>query len=74
MISYDPLWKLLIDKKMKKLDLCTEAGIATSTLAKMSKNLYVSLEVLDRLCLALHCHIQDVVEILPCEESEVHNA
>lgn len=63
MISYDPLWKLLIDKKLKKLDLCKISGIATSTLAKMSKDQYVSLEVLDRICLALDCDIEDVVEI-----------
>ncbi|MFA7636414.1 MAG: helix-turn-helix transcriptional regulator [Monoglobales bacterium] len=62
-ISYDPLWKLLIDKKMKKLDLCKETGISTSTLAKMGKNKYVSLEVLEKICLILGCRIEEVVEI-----------
>jgi len=53
---------------MKKLDLCKVAGIATSTLAKMSKDQYVSLEVLDRICLSLKCNIGDVVEVLPNNE------
>ena len=67
MISYAPLWKLLIDKKKKRLDVCREAGIATSTLAKMSKDQYVSLEVLDRICIAFDCRIEDVVSIVRSE-------
>ena len=63
MISYDPLWKLLIDKKMKKLDLCNKVGISTSTLAKMGKNEYVALAVLDKICCTLQCEVQDVIEI-----------
>lgn len=63
MISYDPLWKLLIDKKMKKLDLCKVADISTSTLAKMGKGEYVALQVIERLCFALECSIEDVVEV-----------
>lgn len=63
MVSYNPLWKLLIDRNMKKLDLCKVAGIATSTLAKMSKNEYVALQVIERICLALDCRIEDVAEI-----------
>lgn len=65
MVSYDPLWKLLIDKKMKKLDLCEAASIATSTLAKMGKNEYVALPILEKICLALHCRIEQVIEISP---------
>ena len=44
MISYDPLWHLLIDKKMGKLELCKKAGIATSTLAKLGKNENVAVD------------------------------
>mgnify|MGYP002547191621 CR=1 FL=1 len=64
MVSYDPLWKLLIDKKMKKLDLCDEVGISTSTLAKMGKNEYVALQILDKICCSLKCNIEDVISII----------
>ena len=63
MVSYDPLWHLLIDKKMGKLEMCRAAGIATSTLAKLGKNQHVSLDVLEKICLALDCPIEHVVEI-----------
>jgi len=63
MISYDPLWKLLIDKKMNKLDLCKEVGISTATLAKMGKDEYVALKVLEKICCSLQCHIEDVISI-----------
>jgi DNA-binding Xre family transcriptional regulator len=61
--SYNKLWKLLIDKKMIKKDLMTEASITSSTMAKMGKELPVSLEVLGRICKALNCDIGDIVEI-----------
>jgi len=60
---YDKLWKLLIDKKMIKKDLMTEASITSSTMAKMGKELPVSLEVLGRICKALKCNIGDIIEI-----------
>lgn len=61
--SYNKLWKLLIDKKMKKKDLEAVAGIASSTIAKMSNELPVSLEVLARICKSLKCGIGDILEI-----------
>ena len=63
MISYNPLWKTLIDKGMKKTDLCSVVGIGISTLAKMGKSEYVALAVIERICLALDCNVEDVVEI-----------
>lgn len=60
---YDKLWKLLIDKKMIKKDLMKEASITSSTMAKMGKELPVSLEVLGRICKALNCTISDIIEI-----------
>jgi DNA-binding Xre family transcriptional regulator len=63
MVSYDPLWKLLIDKKMNKLDLCKEIGISTATLAKMGKDEYVALKIVDKICCSLQCNIEDVVSI-----------
>ena len=62
-VSYKPLWKLLIDRDMTKTDLRKETDIASSTLAKMSHNEYVSLEVLVRICKALDCELNDIVEI-----------
>ena len=62
-ISYNKLWKLLIDKKMIKKDLMKEASITSSTMAKMGKELPVSIEVLGRICKALNCNIGDIVEI-----------
>ena len=64
MISYDPLWKLLIDKKMNRMDLCREIDISTATLAKMGKNEYVALKILDKICCSLHCNIEDVISII----------
>lgn len=63
MVSYDPLWKLLIDKKMNKLDLCKETGISTATLAKMGKDEYVALKILDKICCSLNCNVEDVITI-----------
>ena len=62
-ISYNKLWKLLIDKSMKKKDLISLAGLSTSTLAKMGKNQQVSMDVIIRLCKALDCNIGDIMDI-----------
>lgn len=62
-INYKRLWKLLIDKDMTKTELRRQTDIASSTLAKMSRNEYVSLEVLVRICNALGCELSDIVEI-----------
>ena len=64
-ISYIKLWKLLLDNKMKKTDLLGLADISTTTLAKLSKDLPVSMEVMSRICHALSCDIGDVMEIIP---------
>ena len=61
--SYNKLWKLLIDKNMKKKDLEAAADIASSTMAKMSKELPVNLDVLARICKVLEVNIGDVLEI-----------
>lgn len=66
-ISYNKLWKLLIDKNMKKMDLIDSANIGTTTLARLSKNKPVSMEILGRICKALECDIGDIVEIFPEE-------
>ena len=63
-ISYNKLWKLLIDKNMTKTDLRLQADIATSTLAKLSKNEQVSMEVLLKICNTLNCGLDDIVEFI----------
>lgn len=62
-ISYNKLWKLLIDKNMTKTQLRQQADIATSTLAKLSKNEQVSMEVLLKICKTLDCGFDDIVEL-----------
>lgn len=62
-VSYIKLWKLLLDKGMKKVDLKEKAGISSSTLAKLGKNEFVSMESMVKICSALHCDIGDVMEI-----------
>lgn len=63
-ISYNKLWKLLIDNHMKKKDLKEKAELSTATMAKLGKNESVSLDVLVRICVVLNCEIGDVVEIV----------
>ena len=64
-VSYKKLWKLLIDKDMKRRDLEREAGITHYALSKLSKNQNVSTEVLGKICVALHCTIDDIMEFIP---------
>ena len=64
-ISYNKLFKLLIDKGLNKTEFAKEVGISTNTLAKLSRNEYVSMEIIVRICRKMHCRIEDVVEILP---------
>lgn len=73
MISYKKLWKLLIDKDMKKQDLREAAQISSSTVAKLTHGENVSTAVLLKICAALQCDISDIMEIVPdgsptCEE------
>ncbi len=62
-ISYKKLWKLLIDKDMKKEDLRIKAGISTNTMAKLGKNENVNTDILAKICSALDCDIADIMEI-----------
>ena len=64
-VSYNKLFKLLIDKKMKKKELCELANVSASTLSKMGRDEIVSMEVVARICLALNCSVDDILEILP---------
>jgi DNA-binding Xre family transcriptional regulator len=62
--SYTKLWKLLIDKKMLKKDLMDKTGINSSTMAKLGKDMPVSMDVLGRICDALDCNVGDIVDFI----------
>lgn len=64
-VSYNKLWKLLIDKNMKKKELGEAAGISNSLIAKLGKNANVTVDVLVRICSALGCGIDDIMELVP---------
>ena len=66
-ISYNKLWKLLVDKKMSKADLRRAAGIAPNTLTKLRRDEEVSLTVLNKICAALDANIGDVMDFVPDE-------
>jgi len=69
-VSYKKLWKLLIDKDMKKKDLREAAGISTSSMAKLGKNENVTTDVLVKICKALNCDISDIMEIEPDDKDK----
>ncbi|MFG6332084.1 MAG: helix-turn-helix transcriptional regulator [Lachnospiraceae bacterium] len=64
-VSYDKLWKLLIDKKMNKTQLCERARISTNAMARLGRNEDVRVEVLARICLELGCSMDEIMEVLP---------
>ena len=66
-VSYKKLWKLLIDRDMKKKDLSLAAGISHASIAKLGKNENVTTDVLVKICTALDCGIDDIMEIVPNE-------
>ena len=62
-LSYNKLWKLLIDKGIKKSELAKQTGISQSTLSKIAKGENVNTNILERICIALKCEVRDIVEI-----------
>lgn len=67
-ISYNKLWKLLIDKKMSKADLRRAAGIAPNTMTKLRRDEEVSMTVLVKICTALNANIGDIMDLVPEQE------
>ena len=63
-ISYKKLWKLLIDKGMKKKDLQKAAGISATSITKLGKNENVNTEIIEKICTALHCDVCDIMEMI----------
>ena len=69
-ISYKRLWKMLIDKDLKKKDLSTMAGISQSSVAKMSRGEPVNMDIVLKICAALDCNIGDVCEAIPTKSTK----
>lgn len=67
-VSYKKLWKMLIDRDMKKKDLCVAAGISHASMAKLGKTENVTTDVLVKICTALQCDIGDIMELTNSEE------
>lgn len=63
-LSYDKLWKLMIENKMNRRELAMAAEISANTVTKLGKNEVVSLEVLMRICKVFHCDIGDIMEVI----------
>jgi len=63
-VSYDNLWKLLIDKQLKRSELIEICGISSNVLAKLGKGEPVSMKSLEKICVALSCNIEDVVQFI----------
>jgi DNA-binding Xre family transcriptional regulator len=68
-VSYNKLFKLLIDKKMKKTEFSSKAGISGATLAKLGNDEFVSLDNIGQICLRLGCTPSDILEFFPAESS-----
>ena len=67
-ISYKNLWKLLIDRDMKKKDLQKLAGISAASITKLGKNENVNTEIIAKICTALKCAVSDIMEVIPDTE------
>ena len=68
-VSYNKLWKMLIDKKMSRTQMRLKAGISTKALAKLGKNESVNIDILIKICAALDCDITDIMEIVSITNS-----
>lgn len=73
-ISYDKLWKKLIDKKWNRTKLKEESGISTASLAKLGKNANITTDVLIKICNALECDFSEIMEMVPVEEKKEDKA
>ncbi len=72
-ISYNRLFKLMIDKGIKKTELAKMADISQTTLAKLSKNQYVSMDVLVKICDGLDCTFDEIIELVKVDEKDTNN-
>ena len=73
-ISYNKLWKMLIDRNMKKGELQEMSGVSAASIAKMGRCENVTTDVLLRICEALDCNIEDIMERIPLQQDKEKNA
>ncbi len=69
-VSYNRLWKLMIDKRISKTELTHIAGISTNAMAKLGRDEDVRMAVLEKICSALDCRIEDIVEVVNIEDKQ----
>ena len=69
-ISYNKLWKMLIDQNMNKRDLAEKSGVSTASIAKLSKGANITTAVLLKICEAMNCHIEDILETIDDQEEK----
>ncbi|MEE0223015.1 helix-turn-helix domain-containing protein [Anaeromassilibacillus sp. An250] len=69
-ISYNKLWKMLIDQNMNKRDLAEKSGVSTASIAKLSKGANITTDVLLKICEAMNCHIEDILETIDDQEEK----
>ena len=69
-ISYNKLWKILIDQNMNKRDLAEKSGVSTASIAKLSKGANITTDVLLKICEAMNCHIEDILETIDDQEEK----
>lgn len=67
-VSYNNLWKLLIDKGLNKTELKEKARLSTNAVAKLGRNEKVSMETIEKMCLALNCNVGDIVDVIEKED------
>lgn len=74
-VSYNNLWKLMIDKKINKSELCKAVRISSSTMAKMTNEEMVAMPILEKICAELECNIGDIVQFTELDEvkKKIHN-
>ncbi len=70
-VKYVKLWKLLLDRGMRRTDLITLAGISTNVLAKLGKDEFVAMESICKICKALKCDVGDIMEIIQDEGGDI---
>ena len=69
-ISYNKLWKMLIDKNMNKRDLAEKSGVSSASIAKLSKGANITTDVLLKICETMDCHIEDILETINDQEEK----
>ena len=69
-ISYNKLWKMLIDQNMNKRDLAEKSGVSTASIAKLSKGANITPDVLLKICEAMNCRIEDILETIDDQEEK----